>query len=102
LNIPSDAKFPVFDVNIRVAEEVARNAASQQWYDKLIFNNNELKQEGRIKISAPVAANNFEAQISPVQIDAKKLNILEIRFKYRAYKVFQFSAMAQVPIIKKN
>lgn len=102
LNIPSDAKFPVFDVNIKVAEDVAKSATTQQWYDKITLNNTELKQEGRIKIIAPTAANGYEAQISPVQIDTKKLNILEIRFKYRGYRVFQFSAMAQVPIIKKN
>ncbi len=102
LNIPSDAQFPVFDVNIKLPEEVAKNAAGQQWYDQITINNKIIKNEGRVKITAPMASNNYEAQISPVQMDKEGRNVLEVRFKYPAFKVFKVSVMAQKPIIKKN
>jgi hypothetical protein len=35
-------------------------------------------------------------------MDKAGRNILEIRFKYAGFRVFEISAMAQVPIIRKN
>ncbi|HPN38131.1 MAG TPA: hypothetical protein PL041_06980, partial [Melioribacteraceae bacterium] len=102
LNIPSDAQFPVFDINIKLPDEVAKNAAGSQWYDKITINNKIIKNEGRVKITAPMASNYYEAQISPVQMDKEGRNVLEVRFKYSAFKVFKVSVMAQKPIIKKN
>lgn len=102
LNIPSDAQFPVFDVNIKLPVEIAKNAAGKQWYDQITINNKIIKNEGRVKITAPMASNNYEAQISPVQMDKGGKNVLEVRFKYPAFKVFKVSVMAQKPIIKKN
>jgi hypothetical protein len=49
-----------------------------------------------------MSGNNYEAQISPVQMDKDGRNVLEVRFKYPAYKIFKVSVMAQKPIIKKN
>jgi hypothetical protein len=102
LKIPSDAQFPVFDINIKLPDEVAKNAAGKQWYDKITINNKIIKNEGRVKITAPMSGNNYEAQISPVQMDKDGRNVLEVRFKYPAYKIFKVSVMAQKPIIKKN
>jgi hypothetical protein len=102
LKIPSDAQFPVFDVNIKLPDEIAKNASGTQWYDKITINNKIIKNEGRVKITAPMPSNNYEAQISPVQMDKDDRNVLEVRFKYPAFKVFKISVMAQKPIIKKN
>ena len=49
-----------------------------------------------------MTSNNYEAQISPVQMDKEGRNVLEVRFKYSAFKVFKVSVMAQKPIIKKK
>jgi hypothetical protein len=35
-------------------------------------------------------------------MDNEGNNILEIRFTYPGYRAFEISAMAQVPIIRKN
>ncbi len=102
LQIPSDAQFPVFDINIKLPEEVAKNANKEQWYEKITINNKLIKNEGRVKITAPVSSNGFEAQISPVQMDKDGKNVLEVRFKYPGFKIFKVSVMAQKPIIKKN
>ncbi len=102
LQIPSDAQFPVFDINIKLPDEVAKNSNKEQWFEKITINNNIIKNEGRVKITAPTSSNDYETQISPVQMDKDGRNILEVRFKYPGYKVFKISAMAQKPIIKKN
>ena len=102
LQIPSEAQFPVFDVNVKLPEEIARRAGSQQWYSEITFNKNVLKNEGRFSITAPTAENNYETQITPLQVNKTGNNILEIRFNYSAFKVFEISIMAQKPIIKKN
>lgn len=102
LQIPSDAQFPVFDINIKLPDEIAKNANKEQWYEKITINNKLIKNEGRVKITAPVSSNGFEAQISPVQMDKDGKNILEVRFKYPGFKIFKVSVMAQKPIIKKN
>ncbi len=102
LKIPTEAKFPVYEINIKLPEEVARNASEKRWYDKITLNKTELKNEGRIKIIAPVKSNGYECKISPVQMDAFGGNILEITFSYPMEKVFEISVMAQKPIMRKN
>jgi hypothetical protein len=102
LRIPSEAQFPVFDINIKLPPEVAQKAGSEQWYQDITLNKRPIKNEGRFRITAPVAANNYESQISPVQMDKAGNNVLEVHFKYPGFKVFEVSAMAQVPLIRKN
>ncbi|MBN1758094.1 MAG: hypothetical protein JW863_07250 [Chitinispirillaceae bacterium] len=102
VDIPTEANFPVYDVNIKLSKEIAGNAASEQWYDKITLNKKELKNEGRFTISAPTAANQYECQITPVQMTKGKGNILEITFSHPSFKVHQVSVMVQKPIIKKN
>ncbi|MBN1130074.1 MAG: hypothetical protein JXA71_13870 [Chitinispirillaceae bacterium] len=97
-----EAVFPVYDVNIKLPKEVAQNAATEQWYDQISVNKVPLKNEGRFTITAPTAANNFETQMTPVQMNKDKANVLEIVFHYPAFKVLQISVMVQKPIIKKN
>lgn len=102
LNIPSEAQFPVFDINIKLPSEIAKNASSQQWYDEMKINNTLIKNEGRIKITAPTSSNNYEFQVTPVSMDKGGRNILDVTFTYPAYRVFEISVMAQPPIIRKN
>lgn len=102
VNIPTEAMFPVYDVNIKLPREIAQNAASSQWYDKITLNGNPLKNEGRFSITAPSPSNSFECQITPVQMNKDKSNILEITFSHNSFKVYNVSAMVQKPIIKKN
>lgn len=102
IKIESDARFPVFDINIKLPKEIARTAGEKQWYEKITMNGKILKNEGRFRIIAPTAENNYECQITPVQMDKGKDNILEVVFKHPSFNVFEVSAMAQKPIIKKN
>jgi hypothetical protein len=102
LQIPSDAQFPVFDVNIKLPKEIAEAAKGESWYEQITINKNLIKNEGRFRITAPLPDNNYESQITPVQMDKAGNNILEVRFKKASFKVYEISAMAQVPIMKKN
>jgi hypothetical protein len=102
LNIPSEAQFPVFDITIKLPPEIAAKAGTEQWYQEITINKKPIKNEGRFRITAPKADNNYESLITPVQMDKEGNNILEIRFKYPGYRAFEISAMAQVPIIRKN
>ncbi len=102
LQIPSEAKFPVYDVNVKLPQEVARHAGSRQWYDTIYFNKKVLKNEGRFTITAPDPNNDYIAQITPLQVNKTGNNVVEIRFDYDAFKVLEISVMAQKPIIKKN
>ena len=102
LKIPSNAQFPVFDINMKLPEEIAARASREQWYKSITVNKRPMKNEGRYRITAPTAANNFESLISPVQMDKNGNNIVEVRFTHPGSKVFEISAMAQVPIIRKN
>ena len=102
VDIPTDAVFPVYEVNIRLPREVAQNAEAEQWYDAITCNRVPLKNEGRFTITAPTAANNYECQIAPVQMNKDKANVLEIVFRHSSFKVLQVSVMVQKPIIKKN
>ena len=97
-----EAVFPVYDVNIKLPKQVAKNAATEQWYDKITVNKVPMKNEGRFTITAPTAANDYVCQMTPVQMNKDKTNVLEIVFTYPAFKVLQVSVMVQKPIIKKN
>jgi hypothetical protein len=102
LKIPSEAQFPVFEINIKLPKEVAEKAGTQSWYQSIKINKTLIKNEGRYTITAPSASNEYESQVAPVQMDKAGNNVLEVRFKYPGYKVFEVSTMAQVPIIRKN
>ncbi len=102
LKIPTEARFPVFEINIKLPEEIARNSDARKWYDKITLNKTELKNEGRIKIIAPTSSNNYECKITPVQMDAEGRNILEVSFTFPSYKIYEISVMAQKPLIRKN
>jgi hypothetical protein len=102
LQIPSEAQFPVFDVNLKLPQEVAEKAGQVQWYESITIDKKPLKNEGRFRITAPTTENNYETLITPLQMDKAGKNILEVRFNYPGFKVFEVSAMAQVPIIRKN
>ncbi len=102
LKIPTKAKFPVYEINIKLPDEVAEKASSEKWYDKIMLNNTELKNEGRIKIIAPTKDNNYECKITPVQMDAEEQNVLTVTFSFPSYKLYEVSVMAQKPIIRKN
>jgi hypothetical protein len=102
VQIPTDAKFPVYDVNIKLPKEVAGSAEAKQWYEKMLLNKTPLKNEGRFTITAPTAANDYECQVSPVRMVKDGRNILEIYFNHPSFKVHTLSVMVQKPIIKKN
>ena len=102
LKIPSEAQFPVFEINIKLPKEVAEKAGSQSWYESITINKHPIKNEGRFTITSPTADNDYESQVSPVQMDKAGNNVLEVRFKSSAFKIFEVSTMAQVPIIRKN
>jgi len=102
LDIPSEAEFPVFDVNIAMSSDLAQNAEQKAWFDEITINKKQIKNEGRFHITAPTSANNYESQITPVQLDKASSNILEIKLTYDELRVFEVSVMAQKPIIRKN
>ncbi len=102
VQIESDAQFPVFDVNIKLPEEVARTAQRQQWFKEITINKRPIKNEGRFTISSPTAESGYESVITPVQMNKGQDNILEVRFNHASFKVFEISVMAQKPLIKKN
>ncbi|MBN1397346.1 MAG: hypothetical protein JXA06_04865 [Bacteroidetes bacterium] len=102
VKIPSDAKFPVYDINIKVPPAIAEKAGSRQWFTQMLLNKKVIKTEGHMRITAPSADNNYEAQITPVDIPKDGENIIEVQFNYPAFQLFEVSVMAQVPIIRKN
>lgn len=102
VQIESEAQFPVFDINIKLPEEVSKTASLKPWYDEISLNKKPLKNEGRFTITSPTMANDYECQVSPVQMVKNDNNILEVRFTHDSFKVFEISVMAQKPIIKKN
>lgn len=102
VKIPSEAKFPVFDINIKVPKEIADKAGASQWFTAMTLNKKLIKTEGHMRITAPTADNDYEAQITPVQMDKAGDNIIEVRFNYPSFKLFEVSVMAQVPLIRKN
>lgn len=102
LQIPSDARFPVFDINMKLPRELAKSSESVQWFETIKLNGNLLKNEGRFSISAPTSSNNYEAQIAPLQVKKEGNNILEVRFKHSAFKVLEVSVMGQRSLIKRD
>jgi len=102
IRIPTEAKFPVYDVNIKLPRAIGKGASKTKWYEKIKLNKKQLKNEGRFSIGAPTEENNFECQITPVRMLKGKSNILDITFKHRSFKVHSVSVMVQKPIIKKN
>ncbi len=102
LKIPTKAKFPVYEINIKLPKEIAENASSKKWYKQIMLNNTEIKNEGRIKIIAPTEENNYECKITPVQMDVDAHNVLSVSFTFPSYKLYEVSVMAQKPIIRKN
>lgn len=102
IKIPTDAKFPVYDVNIKLPAEIAKSAGEEQWYEKITMNKNVLKNEGRFSITAPTAENEYECQITPVQMKKDENNFLDVYFNHNSFKVLTVSVMVQKPIIKKN
>lgn len=101
VDIPTEAEYPVYDVNIKLPKEIAENAATQQWYEAISLNKKLLKNEGRFSITAPSASNDYECQITPVQMNKGKANMLEITFSHPSFKVHPVSIMVQKPLIKK-
>ena len=70
--------------------------------EEITMNKKVLKNEGRFTITAPTANNNYECQLTPVQMRKGQSNILEIRFKNPTFQVFEVSVMAQRPIMRRN
>jgi hypothetical protein len=102
IQVPTDADFPVFDVNIKLPREIAEKAGSTSWFTSMTIDGKPIRNEGRFRITSPSRENNYESLVSPVQMDKEGKHILEIRFPYPGFRVFEISAMAQVPIIRKN
>jgi len=102
LKIPSEAQFPVYDINIKLPRDVAEKAGKESWYETITLNKKPLKNEGRFRITSPTPDNNYESLITPVEMDKEGNNVLEIRFRFSGMQVFEVSAMAQVPIMRKN
>lgn len=102
LRIPSEAKFPVYEVYIRLPKEVAKEASAAQWYDKITLNKNVVKNEGRFSITSPLASNGYECQITPLRAVKDGDSVLEIHFTHPSFKIHPVSIMAQKPIIKKH
>jgi hypothetical protein len=100
--IPSDAKFPAYEMNIKLPPSVATSAKSSQWFEVIRLNGDEIRPEGRISITAPTAANGYEFQITPIQTKKGENNSFEVRFKSSEYRVFNISIMAQEPLIRKH
>ena len=47
MQIPSDAEFPVFDVNITLPPELAQNTEQKAWFDEITINEKQIKNEGK-------------------------------------------------------
>lgn len=102
LVMETDAAFPVWDINIKLPAEVAKNASQESWFESITINGKPIKNEGRIVIEAPTASNDYTARITPIQTNKGKENILDVQFKHRSFKVHEISVMTQVPLIRKN
>ncbi len=102
VRIPTEARFPVYDITVKLPKEIAERAGREQWYQTITIDRKPIKNEGRYRITAPGPENNYESLITPVQTDREGNSVLEVRFRYPGYRAFEVSAMAQVPIIRKN
>jgi hypothetical protein len=102
IKIPTEAKFPVYEFNIKLPKSLSKGAASKRWYEKMTMNKKLLKNEGRFSITAPSAANNYISKVAPLQVNKSGDNVLEVRFQANSFKVYEISVMAQKPLMKKH
>jgi len=100
--IPTDAFFATWDVNLKLPQEVAKDAGSKQWYNKITMNKKVLKPEGRFSITAPDAKNNYTVLLAPLEVVKDGDSVFEVQFKHNSFKVFEVSINAQEPILRKN
>lgn len=100
--IPTDAFFATWDVNIKLPKEVAKDAGSKAWYDKMTMNKKLLKPEGRFTITAPSSKNNYTVLLAPLEVVKDGDSVFEVQFKHNSFKVFEVSINAQEPILRKN
>ncbi len=100
IRIPTQARFPVYDLNIKLPPEVGQKGGA--WYQQITMNKKVLKPEGRFSIVAPGSSNNYTALVTPLSVEPKGDNVLEVRFKQKGLKVFPVSIMAEKPILRKN
>ena len=101
IRIPTDARFPAYDMNIKLPKAVASSGGAA-WYDQMTMNKKVLKPEGRFTITSPNSANDYTALITPLQVEKDADSVLEVRFTHNSFKVFEVSVMAQKPILRKN
>jgi hypothetical protein len=101
VQIPSNSKFPVYDVNVKLAKEIGEEASFRKWYKSIKMKGDEIKNEGRYTISSPDPKDNYKMQVTPVQAIRGENNIFEITFTHSDFKVFEISVMLQRPLIKK-
>ncbi len=100
IRIPTEARFPVYDLNIKLPAEVGKKGGA--WYQQITMNKKVLKPEGRFSIVAPGSSNNYTALVTPLSVEPGGDNVLEVRFKQKGLKVFPVSIMAEKPILRKN
>ena len=100
--IPTDAYFATWDVNVKLPKEVAKDAGSASWYERMTMNKKLLKPEGRFTITSPNSKNNYTALIAPLEVVKNGDSVFEVRFKHNSFKVFEVSINAQEPILRKN
>ena len=101
LQVQSKAKFPVWDVTLKLPKEIGEQAEFRKWFTQMKMGGKVLKNEGRFSISAPDPKDSYKVKITPVQAKKGQTNIFEITFTHPKFKVFEISAMVQRPIIKK-
>jgi len=102
IRIPTKARFPVYDVSIKLPKSIGQAASNTSWYEKMTMNKKMLKPEGRFTITTPNASNNYTALLSPLSVEKNQDSVLEVRFKYKGFKVLEISLKAQKPILRKN
>jgi hypothetical protein len=102
IRIPTEAKFPVYELNIKLPKSLSKGAAAKRWYEKMTMNKKILKNEGRFSITAPTPANNYISKVAPLQVNKTGDNVLEVRFKANSFRVYEISVMAQKPLMKKH
>jgi hypothetical protein len=102
IRIPTEAKFPVYEVNIKLPKSLAKSASSKKWYEKMTMNKKLLKNEGRFSITAPDPANSYISKVAPLQVNKSGDNVLEVHFKANSFRVYEVSIMAQKPLMKKH
>ena len=99
--INSKAKFPVWDVTLKLPKEIGEQSEFRKWFRTIKMDGKEIKNEGRYSITSPDPKDNYKMQVTPVQAKKGKTNVFEIVFTHPEFKVFEISAMLQRPIVKK-